>query len=295
MNRVCANTGYRFLLRRFRVVPPRALVGMAVAAGALATAVPPALAGTGLPVFTVSGTYNGTNAVTNSASVFLPGGIKTVQYSVAPGDTAETIADSLAAALNAGDNPVNVPGGSTLPNYFTFAEPAESPNGAWIVQGNFAPGSTVTSFGSSRTTGKGLVGVRVSVAVDPMSGVAIFQLDGVPTGGDTIDMGIDGLNVSATDTASESDANILQTLETELTTDGLGDETLSPSTDTLTVYGVDTGNPDGGSGADIGAYIDTTDPGLSTYAAVSTPEPAAVALLAAGAVTLLLLRRRYSS
>ncbi len=201
----------------------------------------------------------------------------------------------MVAALNAGDNPVGVAGGSTLPNYFTFSDPVQSATGAWIIQGNFAPGSTVTSFGSSRTTGKGLVGVRVSVAVDPMSGVAIYELDGIPTGGDTIELGIDGLNVSTTDTASESDATILQTLDTELSGDGLTNEVLNSSTDTLTVYGVDTGNPEGGTGTDIGAYIDTTDPGLATYAAVSTPEPGALAVLAAGAGTLLLLRRKTSS
>ncbi len=295
MNSVFGNAGGMFLSRPFRAVPRHTLAGMVVAAVALASAVSPAMAGTGLPVFTVSGTYSGANAVTNSASVFLPGGIKTVQYSVAPGDTAQDIADSMVAALNAGDNPVGVAGGSTLPNYFTFEDPVQSAAGAWIIQGNFAPGSTVTSFGSSRTTGKGLVGVRVSVAVDPMSGVAIFELDGTPTGGDTIDLGIDGLNVSATDTASESDATILQTLDSELSTDGLNNEVLNSSADTLTVYGVDTGNPGGGTGTDIGAYIDTTDPGLSTYAAVSTPEPGALVLLVGGVGTLLLLRRKNSS
>ncbi len=93
MNSVCGNAERKFSSRVFRVAPRHALAGMAVAVVALAGAVSPATAGTGLPVFTVTGTYSGTNAVTNSASVFLPGGIKTVQYSVNPGDTAEDIAN----------------------------------------------------------------------------------------------------------------------------------------------------------------------------------------------------------
>lgn len=268
-----------------------------IAIGVLAAAASPTFASNGLPVFSVSGTYSGTNVITNSASVFLPGGIKTVQYTVNPGDTAATIATSLADALNAGDNPVGVAGGSTLPDYFTFADPVQSPKNKniWIVQGAFADGSTVTSFGSSRTTGRGLVGARIAVAVDPLSGDAVFELSGSPVGGDTVELGIDGLNVSTTDTAGESDATILQTLDGELTADGLANEVLNSNTDTLTVGGVDTGNPDGGTGADVGAYIDTTDPNLSTFAEVTTPEPSALAIAVAGIGLTLLSRRRTST
>ena len=258
---------------------------------------PPSLVRNGNPAFTVSGTgypllkANGQPnvPVVNSASVFVPGGVLTVIYTVNPGDSAQTVANSLVAALNAGSNTPP----SILPTLFNFAAPALI-NGKYVIQGTAL--TNVKSFGSARTTGKSITGIRVAVAVDPFAGQADFELFGTPEGDGTVTLGIDGEEVS-TNTFSAldtplTDDQIMQNLEEELAADGIDDATMDGSTDEVTELEVSTGDPLGTGAVDVGAFIETTDPGLATYADVLVPEPASVALLGAGLGVLGVVLRR---
>ena len=252
----------------------------------------PALAGNMLPVFTVSGNYTGAAAVLNSASVFVPGGVLTVQYTVNAGDTAAMIAANLTEALNSG---FNSGGNSALPDYFTFTD-AGMVGGRprFVITSAPTPGSAVRSFGAARTTGKGLAGVRVSVAVDPFGGTADFQILGTPNGDGTVTLGIDGDSVSVTPTAGESDVTIMQTLENDLAVDdGLIFNTTDISTsidDEFTEFHIDTGDPVNGN--DIGAFIESDDSGLSTYAdVVVNPEPSVIWLVGVGVLVVFVTRQ----
>jgi hypothetical protein len=266
-----------------------------------------ALAGGGNPSFTVvlatpAAVYPGPDA-TNSVSVFLTGsggsGVATSTYNIANGESALDIAESIDNVLST--NPLIAPA-------FTIAVDPESVNvPVGFPRSTIYPGYVVTltaidpsvtrSFGAARTTGKGsLFPLRVYVAVDPTEGQADFELIGTPDGDGEVTIGIDGMEVT-TNTYSTpgvplTDDQIMETLDGELAADGITDASIDLSTDDLTELDVSTGDPIGTDGADDGAFVDTTDTGLTTYAAVFIPEPSSLTLLATGSLAGLLWRRR---
>jgi hypothetical protein len=133
-------------------------------------------------------------------------------------------------------------------------------------------------------------------SITTLSGRADFELIGTPDGDGEVTIGIDGVQV-ATNTYSSpgvplTDDQIMETLDGELAADGITDASIDLSTDDLTELAVSTGDPIGTDGADAGAFVDTTDTGLTTYADVFIPEPSSLTLLATGSLAGLLWRRR---
>jgi hypothetical protein len=288
-----------------RTSRPNLLAVATAALGMLASGT--ALAGAGDPAFTVvianaNGTYVGPN-VTNTVSVFLTGtggsGIASVQYLIFNGDTSEFIAQLIDTTLNndpvlgtdftwsVAPNPVQVTVG--------FGKKA-APFPGFVVQGIPTNPVVTRSFGSARTTGKGsLFPLRVYASVDPFGGEAHFEITGTPLGDGEVTLGIDGLQVE-TNTfnalgAALSDDQIMEALEGELATDGLTDASINLGDDEVAELNVSTGDPLGTDGADPGAFMDTTDPGLTTYADVVIPEPGTLSLMGFGALALLIARR----
>jgi hypothetical protein len=270
----------------------------------------PAFAGNGQPVFTVSGNtaYSG-NGMLNSASVFLPGGVLTVQYPILKNFTVQQIADNLTDALNNGINPVGNIGGSQLPNFFRFTEAAPVvANGVTsiVIQGAPAPANPNSkSFGASRTTGLGIAVtraaagqprnfIRVGVAIDPLPGFAQFEITGTPSGTGSVTLGIEGMTLTANESPTENtDSEIMADFESQLLTMGFSsgqefNNLTSPVDDEFSLFGIETGTANG---IDQGAFVETDDPNLSTYAAVFVPEPASLTLLGLAAPALLLRRR----
>jgi hypothetical protein len=233
-----------------------------------------------LPEFTVSvsgGVYNGPN-VTNNAAVRLKGGLLGVPYTINTGDTTAVIAAKLRAALND-------PGLSNIPEFFTFSAPAPSPvlANTMVISSALTPGNTERAFGGKVLVGKKVTGVRVSVAVDPLPGFADFEISGTANGDGTVTVGIDGVSESVSTTAGESDADIMQALMTLLeTNDHLTHDAVdisTPTDDEFTEFGIDTGDPT--TSADIGAFLESEDSGLSTAADinVAVPEPSSLLVL----------------
>jgi hypothetical protein len=291
---------HRHPVARFRLLPAATLAVLMALAGT-------ALAGGGNPSFTVvianpGAVYPGPDA-TNSVSVFLTGsggsGVATSTYRIENGESALDIANSIANVLSA--NPLIAPDFTIEVDPDSVNVPVGFPKSTiypgYVVNLTAIDPAVTRSFGAARTTGKGsLFPLRVYVSVDPTNGRADFELIGTPDGDGEVTIGIDGMQVTTNTYSSPgvplTDDQIMETLDGELAADGITDASIDLSTDDLTELAVSTGDPIGTDGADDGAFVDTTDTGLTTYADVFIPEPSSLTLLATGSLAGLLWRRR---
>jgi PEP-CTERM motif len=229
--------------------------------------------------FSLQTSYDGQNTAVAGGS-----------YVISNGDSAQTMATAMATALNA----------TAQKTYWTFAavQDAKVAN-RWNVMGQPAAGLTATPKAiyvkaSLGTDGNPVRGVKVSSGVDPLTGTADYQLTGPANGDGTVSLGIEGLTFTAAtyDPGSglpQTDIQIEQNLLGELQGGGFSQAFLDTSTGILSIPNITTGDPAGGDGSDIGAFLsnDGDTGALVTLSDILVPEPSTIALLTIGAISLI--------
>jgi hypothetical protein len=210
-----------------------------------------------------------------------------ISFNVNPGDSAEVIANRISDLLKGYVAPMGV---FILKDYVDVGAPTLV-NKKYVIK--CTPKANVKIFlnaGRERALPGGIVTAK---SLDPQIGQASFKLSGTPHGDGTVTLGIDGQQVSENtyDPGTGlplSLTSILPTLKSELAALGINDASLGSSMDTLTLFNVSTGDPLGSNAVDIGAFLETTDTGLSTYAAVSLPDSGSATPVALGLIALMI-------